>query len=337
MRTWYMPLFGASAVASVVVSLTSVSTGAQASRSLPTSSAKVVKAGSLRAPDGHPDLGGVWNFSAITPLERPNDLAGKETLTDQEAATLEERAAQNRVDRPPRSGDPGTYNQFWMDAGAKVVPTKRTSLIVDPRDGKLPPLMPDAQRRAAAIADAARRSEGPEGRSLYERCILGFSSGPPMIPGPYNNFVQIFQPTGYVVIFNEMVHDARIVPVDGRPHGTVRQWMGDSRGHWQGDTLIVDTINFTNQGTGTIFVRPPVDENLHLIERFRLTDADTLLYEFTIDDPTIWTKPWTVEVPMSRSGDQLYEYACHEGNYGLEGMLRAARAADKSAAEHAKD
>jgi hypothetical protein len=196
MRYSYITVFGAFPVAAAVVSLTLASAGAQVSRPSATSSAKNLNASSLRTPDGHPDLGGVWNFAAITPLERPGDLAGKETLTDQEAAALEKRAAQNRVDRPPRIGDPGTYNQFWMDAGAKVVPTKRTSLIVDPRDGKLPPLTLDAQRRAAAIADATRRSEGPENRSLYERCILGFNSGPPMIPGPYNNFVQIFQASG---------------------------------------------------------------------------------------------------------------------------------------------
>src|SRR5206468_3806508 len=162
-----------------------------------------------RTLDGHPDLEGTWNFATLTPLQRPDDLAGKEVLTDEEAATLEQRAAQNRIDRPPRAGDPGTYNQFWLESGTKVVETKRTSLVVDPRDGKIPPLTSEAQKRQTARLEAVRRAAGPEDRDVFERCILGFNSGPPMIPAGYNQLVQLFQTRDYVVILNEMVHNAR--------------------------------------------------------------------------------------------------------------------------------
>jgi hypothetical protein len=316
------------------LSLTIVPAGARSQNS---AKAKAASARPARAPaiprtrDGRPDLQGVWNFGTITPLERPTDLAGKETLSDEDAAQLEQRAAQNRVDRPPRPGDPGTYNQFWLDFGTKVVPTKRTSLIVDPPDGRLPSATLDAQKRAASIADGVRRSEGPEDRPVYERCILGFNAGPPIMPSGYNNFLQIVQTAGYVAIMPEMVHDPRIIPLDKRTHGKIRQWRGDSIGRWDGDTLVVDTINFRREGTGTISLRPTADENLHLIERFTRTDADTLLYEFTMDDPTTWIRPWTASIPMSKTGDQVYEYACHEGNLAMIGMLGGARAKERAA------
>jgi hypothetical protein len=290
-----------------------------------------------RTPDGHPDLQGTWDFRTLTPLERPSDLAGKQVLTDEEAASLEQRAAQNRVDRAPRAGDPGTYNQFWFDFGTTVLDSKRTSLIVDPPDGKLPALTPPAQQRSAERTEAARRpAAGPEERPLWERCILGFNSGPPMMPSGYNNNFQLVQTSDYVVILNEMVHDARVVPLDRRPHGTVGQWMGDSRGRWEGDTLVIDTVHFTNHGTGTIGLRASADENLHLVERFTRTGADTLLYEFTVDDPTVWAGPWTAAVPMKRTDDHIYEYACHEGNHGMVGILTGARADDKASDEAAK-
>jgi hypothetical protein len=236
-------------------------------------------------------------------LERPTDLAAKQVLTDEEAAALEKRAAATRVDAPPPPGNPGTYNQFWFDFGTKVVDDKRTSLIVDPPDGRLPALTAAGQRRAAARAEAmARPANDPEDRAVYERCILGFSSGPPIIPNGYNNNLQLFQTRDYAVILTEMIHDARIIPLAGRPHLThnVRQWMGDSRGRWDGDTLVVETRNFTHQGTGTISLRVPMDENLLLVERFTRIDANTLQYEFTVNDPTIWTKPWTAVVPMKK-------------------------------------
>ena len=279
-----------------------------------------------RTADGRPDLQGTWDFRTITPLERPAQFAGKDVLTDNEAADLEQRTAQGRVDRAPRAGDPGTYNQFWFDYGTKVSTDKRTSLIVDPPDGRQPPLTPDGQKRTAERAEIGRQpATGPEDRPLWERCLLGFNSGPPMMPSGYNNNMQVVQTQDYVVILNEMVHDARIVPLSGRPHGTLRSLRGDSRGRWEGDTLVVDTINFTDQGTGTLGLRAQTDRNLRLVERFTRVAADTLLYEFTIDDSTVWTRPWTAAVPMTRTDDQIFEYACHEGNYGMVGILSGAR------------
>jgi hypothetical protein len=284
-----------------------------------------------RLADGHPDLQGVWDFRTLTPLERPTALEGKDVLSDQEAAALEDTAVKSRVDRPPRDGDPGTYNQFWFDFGTKVVADKRTSLIVDPADGRLPPLTEAGRKRGADQTERLRRpATGPEDRPLWERCILGFNSGPPIIPNGYNNNVRLLQTASHVVILTEMVHDARIVPLDGRPHSSMRQWMGDSRGRWQGDTLIVDTVGFTDAGTGTIGLRPTADANLHLTERFSRVDADTLLYQFTVDDPTVWSRPWTAAVPMTRSREEIYEYACHEGNHGLLGILAGARAGEQA-------
>jgi len=285
-----------------------------------------------RTPDGRPDLQGIWDFRTLTPLERPDNLSGKDVLTAEEAVQLEDRAAQNRVDRAPPKGNPGTYNQFWFDFGTKVTPDNRTALIVDPPDGRVPPMTPDGQTRAAERAEKMRRpATGPEDRALYERCILGFNSGPPIIPNGYNNNFELLQMHDYVVILTEMVHDARIVPMDARPHlpPSVRQWSGDSRGRWDGDTLVVETTNFTDKGTGTISLPVTTDANLHLVERFTLADADTLIYEFTVSDPTTWTKPWTAVVHMRRNPARIYEYACHEGNYGMEGILKGARADEK--------
>jgi hypothetical protein len=290
-----------------------------------------------RTPDGKPDLQGVWSFAMLTPLERPAEFAGKATMTDKEAAEYAKRIIE-RNNKDSREGgadaDVGrAYNDAWYDAGKRA--SNQTSLIVDPPDGKLPPLTPEGKKRAAArMAALSRPAWGPEDRYLGERCILGFNSGPPMMPSAYNNNVEIFQTHDTVAILNEMVHNARIVPLDGRPHGTVRQWVGDSRGHWDGNTLVVDTINFTDNGTGLFMT--PTDENYHLTERFTLRDANTLVYEFTIDDPTVQTRPWTASVPMTRSNQPMYEYACHEGNYGMMGIMTAARAEDKAAAEAAK-
>jgi hypothetical protein len=295
---------------------------------------KISKWTPLRTADGRPDLQGIWDFRTLTPLERPKDVAEKPVLTDEEAAAFEQQVAKTRVDRPPPAGSPGTYNQFWFDFGTKVVDDKRTSLIIDPPDGRLPPLTPEGAKRAAARAETMRRpATGPEDRPLYERCILGFNAGPPIIPNGYNNNFQLFQTRDYAVLLNEMVHDARIIPLDGRPRlpKTLTQWMGDSRGRWDGDTLVVETANFTDRGTGTISLQVSMDEHFHLIERFTRIDAETLLYEFTVDDPTIWTKPWTAAVPMKKSRDLMYEYACHEGNYGMAGILAGARAQETTA------
>ena len=290
-----------------------------------------------RTLDGHPDLQGVWDFGSVTALERPAALAGKEFLTDEDVADLEAQAAAGRVDRPPRPGDPGSYNQFWFARGTRVAGTRRTSLIVDPPAGRLPPYTREGEARMAAREEARRRNAGPEDRDVDERCLLGFNSGPPMLPGAYNNFVQVFQGPGYVAILNEMVHDVRLVPLDGRPSlpQQIRQWKGDSRGRWEGDTLVIETANFMELGTAhpapNMERLEAADSHLRLVERFRRLDADTLLYEFTMDDPTAWTMPWRVEMTMTRSDGALYEYACHEGNYGLFNILAGARTAEDAA------
>ncbi len=285
-----------------------------------------------RTADGQPDLQGVWDFGSVTPLQRPASLAGKTFLTEEEVSALEAQAAAGRVDRPPRAGDPGSYNQFWFAGGTKVAGTRRTSLISDPPDGQLPAYTPEGKVRMAARADARRRNAGPEDRDVDERCILGFNSGPPMLPGAYNNLVQVFQVPGYVVILNEMVNDVRVIPLDGRPAlpSHVRQWKGDSRGRWEGETLVVETRNFRDLGTGhpapNMERLEALGPQLHLTEHFSRLDGDTLSYGFTIDDPTAFARPWTVETTMTKTPNPLYEYACHEGNYGLLNILAGARA-----------
>jgi hypothetical protein len=284
-----------------------------------------------RTPDGRPDLQGVWSYATLTPLERPAELAGKEFLTEREAADYEQRTLrENNRDRRDGSAEADVtraYNDFWWDRGTKVVVTRRTSLVVDPPDGRIPPLTPEAQKRAAARNEARRLhpADGPEDRPLAERCILFGNGGAPMLPTAYNNNAQFFQTRDYVVIINEMVHDARVIPLDGRPRlpGNVRQWLGDSRGRWEGDTLVVETTNFTDKsnfrGSG---------ENLRLIERFTRISQDTLLYEFTVDDPDSFTRPWKVELPLWKNPELVYEYACHEGNFGMAGALAGFRKAE---------
>jgi hypothetical protein len=287
------------------------------------------------AADESRDLRGVWSFATLTPLERIAEFAGTPELTPEAAAAYEKRTVErsNRDRRDTSSVEAdlgGAYNEFWWERGtllASVNGKKRTALIVDPADGKIPALTPAAQQRAAARA-ADRRdhaADGPENRSLGERCLL-FNAGPPMLPGPYNNYVEIHQTVDHVVIYNEMIHDARIVPLDGRAHAApaIRRWLGDSRGRWEGNTLVVDTTNFTDK---TNF--RGADENLHLIERFTRVGPATLLYEFTVDDPTAFTKPWSAALPMSKTDDRVFEYACHEGNYSLTGILRGARAQER--------
>jgi hypothetical protein len=286
-----------------------------------------------RTADGQPDLQGVWNFSTITPLERSAEFAGREFMSDADAARFEARVAQqsNRDNRSDNADADvaSAYNEFWWDRGshvARVHGKARTSLLVTPPDGRIPPLTADGQARAAARAEARRlhAADGPEDRSLGERCLV-FNAGPPMLSGPYNNYVQILQTRDHVVILNEMIHDARIVPLDGRPHlpASIRRWAGDSRGRWDGGTLVVETTNFTAKtnlrGSG---------DALRLVERFTRADADTLLYEFTVDDPASFAQPWSAVLPMSRTDDRIYEYACHEGNYAMAGILRGARAAE---------
>jgi hypothetical protein len=311
----------------------------------------------LRTVHGDPDLQGVWNFGTATPMERPDELASRERLTDQEANEFEkeirENASADRVEDPARGDGQKTvtsaarstaaqlspelrfaYNNFWYDENrTKFVVTNRTSLVVDPPDGRIPALTPEAQdRQAAARLRPRNRVDGPEDRGPSERCLVGFNSGPPMTPSYYNNNVQIFQGPGFVAILNEMVHNVRIVPLDGRPHIArgIRQLTGDSRGRWEGNTLRVETTNFTDK---TPFRGST--QNMRLIERFTRVDEDTLLYGFTVEDPATWTRPWSVEYPMTRTDDAIYEYACHEGNYGMLNILSAARGEEKAAADAA--
>jgi hypothetical protein len=285
-----------------------------------------------RTPWGHPDLQGIWSSATITPFERSAEFAGKEFLTKEEAAEFErqtrERANRDRRDGGAEADVARAYNDFWWDLGTKVVPTRRTSLVVDPPDGRIPPLTPEAQKRLNALAEARKLrgpADHPEDRNLWEQCI---TRGVPTVhlPQPYNNNYQIIQTRDHVVILAEMIHDARIIPIDGRPHlpGTIRQLMGDSIGRWEGDTLVVDTTNFT----GRTAYRGTTDK-LRLIERFTRSAPDVLTYRVTIDDPTTFTRPWTVELPAVPSDGAIYEYACHEANYGLEGILRGHRAEEK--------
>jgi hypothetical protein len=288
-----------------------------------------------RTPDGHPDLQGIWSNASVTSFERPAEFAGKEFFTAEEAAAYAKRANE-QANRDRRGATPeedvaGAYNEVFFDRGTKVASNLRTSVVIDPPNGRVPPLTPAARQAAAARGAAGRRRpERAQDFSLAVRCIQWQTSGPPMVSGPYNNNYQIVQTPGYVAINVEMIHDVRIIPLDGRPHlsPSVRLWMGDSVGHWEGETLVVDTTNFTGK---TAFRGS--DQNLHVIERFTRASAETLQYRFTIDDPTAFTTPWTGEIAMSSETGPLYEYACHEGNYSMESMLAAARAEAGQAAK----
>ena len=295
-----------------------------------------------RTPDGQPDIQGVWTNATITPFERPRALADKPFLTAEEAAALEKQAAARRAksDDAPAPGDVGSYNDVWFDSGTRVVGTRRTSLVIDPPDGRVP---------LTAAAEAARDRnltsvESYEFMSPWDRCI---TRGPgTMFPAGYNNAYQIVQTKGMVVISHEMIHEARIIPVDGRPHldKNIRSWTGDPRGHWEGQTLVVETTNFngkgwiaTNAASGRIRGVPHSDA-LRLIERFTRVDADTITYEVTIDDPNVYTRPWTVAIPLGRDDSyRIYEYACHEGNQAVEHVLSAARKAEAAVDGAKKD
>jgi hypothetical protein len=284
-----------------------------------------------RTPDGQPELQGVYTNASAIPMERPKDLGAKEFFTKEEAEAYTAKAkVRQEVVAPGTYGDVH-YNmsQFGLDRGqGEFSATLRTSLIVGP-DGQVPPLLPAAKARMAARAAANKGHEfdGPENRSLAERCILWPNEGPPMLPESYNSNVQIVQGPGYVAVMQEMIHDVRIIPTDGRPHlpPEVRQLMGDPRGHWEGNTLVVDTTNFTDR---TAFRGS--SENLHVVERFTRTDADTVTYQFTVSDPSTWEKSWSGEVLMTKIDSPIFEYACTEGNYGLRNNLSGARAAEKN-------
>jgi hypothetical protein len=300
-----------------------------------------------RTEHGHPDLQGVWTNATITPLERPERFGDRLVITEAEARELEgaEAAYNAEADAPSdlskpaaatcRSGSGPTcgYNNFWIDRGSQVATVygeRRSSLIVDPSNGKAP-LTPERQRFVAERAARMRQNfDGPEARPLGERCLLAFgsSSGPPMLPVLYNNHYQIVQTRDAVVILVEMVHDARIIRLQGRPAPhNVPKWMGDSVGRWEGDTLVVETTNFTRHES---FRGATPDAKI--VERFRRTGPDSIEYRFTVDDPKAFTQAWSGEIPFHRTEDPIYEYACHEGNYALPGILAGAREEEKTAA-----
>ena len=287
---------------------------------------------------GEPDLQGVWDFRTLTPLQRPEDLGDKAFLTAEEAADREQAEIDRNLrlwERGARTteagGNVGAYNNFWMDRGTRVIETLRTSLIIDPPNGRLAELTEEGQARAR-INRGSFTVEFPESYTdlnSYDRCIQGFNAGPPITPGGYNQNVQIFQTPDHLVMLTEMVHTARIIPLDGQPHldDRVQQWSGDSRGHWEGDTLVVETKNFAEKRAW----RGSTD-NMTLVERFRRLDADTLEYEYTVTDLDNWKAPWTVNLLMVSSDLQLFEYACHEGNYAMPNILAGARALEREAA-----
>ncbi|MEE2636859.1 MAG: hypothetical protein VYE68_06460 [Acidobacteriota bacterium] len=303
-------------------------------------------------PDGRPDLHGVWHFNTTTPLQRPESARNRPHYTEEEHAALAARAAGSPGwDNPPPDGSVGSYNQFWWDRGGPVE-DRRTSLIIDPPDGRLPSLTPDAIRQVGSVERhvpgalpvryriGGLGADGPEERGLAARCIVGYNVGPPLLPGGYNNNLQVFQSADHVVILTEMVHTARIVPITDRPHlpEAIRLWNGDARGHWDGDTLVIETTNFSPKrasfepgatvafGTGA---------TLTLVERLTRVTPDTLVYEYTVDDPTTFSHSFTAAIPMRHSTDPIFEYACHEGNYGMTNMLLVGRAADTEPEEDA--
>ena len=319
---------------------------------------------------GQPDLGGVWEFKTRTRLERPERYGDREFLTEEEAAEIEQEAidrntrlanrpaqrteaiadASTRPGRwldqpnhPSLEGAPGAYNYFWFDGGTTAVRTRRTSLIVDPPNGRLPAKTEAGQARSKAMGARSSFSdtaaESHLNLSNSDRCLMSGNAGPPMTPGGYNNNVQVFQTPDYVALLNEMVHTFRIVPIDGRPGLTpdVRQWSGASRGHWEGDTLVIETANFNDHNVHNTW--RSTSQNMKLVERFTRVDADTLLYQFTVTDPETWEGSWTAEVPMQRNDLPIYEFACHEGNYGLYNILagdRAKEAAAEAATERSR-
>ncbi len=282
---------------------------------------------------GASDLQGVWDFRTITPLQRPEDLGDQEFLTAEEAANLEQEAVARDerllladARKTEAGGNVGAYNNFWMDRGTRTIGTRRTSLIIDPPNGRIPAMTEAGQARGAERRDYRREHPADSwlDRSTFDRCILGFNTGPPMTPGGYNQNMQVFQTEDHVVILNEMVHDSRIIPINGSPRTGLGSWTGESRGHWEGDTLVIETQNFTDKTRwrGTA-------EAMTLVERLTRQDDATLVYTFTVTDEQTWETPWTAEIPMRRSDQPLYEYACHEGNYSMEGILSGARSDER--------
>ena len=292
----------------------------------------------MRTPDGQPDISGVFTFRTLTPLERPAALEGQDTLDPEEAAQFEasERIRLNRDLFDPETGAPNagyqsraeggvlSYNEFWYERGIELTVDKRTALVVDPPEGRIPyqSHYPE-QARIRRLNLRNGFADHYTDRSLSDRCMLGFNAGPPMTPGSYNNNVQILQTPGYVVILNEMVHNARVIPLDGRSRHGLRQWSGESHGRWEGETFVVETWNFVQETS----LRGSTKDT-RVVERFRRVDSDTVMYEFTVEDPNTYANPWTALVPLRRTDGPLFEYACHEGNIGMEGILAGARNKD---------
>jgi hypothetical protein len=301
-----------------------------------------------RTTDGQPDLQGVWANNTATPLERPKILEGREFLTEHEVAALKKKAAElfdngnsdaafgdsvfesvlanvkgTKAGFKSIDGGTGDYSSVWTVARDW---DNRTSLITNPPDGRLPSMTPEAEKRRGSASFLGRPATGPEDRSLSERCI---TYGSPQLMAGYQSYQQIVQTSTSVIILTEMIHDARVIPLDGRPHlpPDVRSWMGDPRGHWEGDTLVVDSTNYRRGAFMNVST-----EQLHVVERFKRTGPDTLQWELTVDDPGAWTKPWTAMIPVRSTKKAIYEYACHEGNYGLQDILAGARNEDKAQA-----
>ena len=298
--------------------------------------ASAVVATPVSTAEDHSAFDGVWNSGTATPLERPVQLGNKAFFTTEEALEWERRVADSNAEPAPGapSRGTGTYNTFFREFGASVVKTRRTSIVIDPPNGRIPLLTPQAAAVRQQRIDAQRALDSAQDAGLQDRCLAFLTAGPPMLPYSYNSNYQIVQTADTVIVHVEMIHDARIIHMDGRPHPpqAIRRWLGDSIGRWDGNTLVVDTTNFAEAGGfyGDAGGNFGWDRNLHLVERLSLLDADTLLYQFDVDDPTAFTRPWKGELTMTRSTAPIYEYACHEGNYSLGNMLRGYRVSERA-------
>jgi hypothetical protein len=307
------------------------------------SAVRLFAAGSDTVADGHPGFDGIWNSATATPLERPLRLKDKAFFTPEEAAEWERQVVESNEEPPPdaakKNTGTGTYNTVYREFGSRTVKTLRTSIVTDPEDGRIPALTPAAAEVKRRRVEAMRSGASAEDLGLQDQCLAFVTAGPPMLPYSYNSNYQIVQTKDAFVVHVEMNHDARIIHLDGGGHVPpgIRLWLGDSIGRWDGATLVVDTTNFNDGGGfyGDAGGNFGWDRNLHLIERFSLLDADTLLYRFEIDDPTAFTQRWKGELTMARSTGPIYEYACHEGNYALTNLLRGYRASEREAAKPA--
>lgn len=296
-----------------------------------------------RTPDGRPDLDGVWDAASMTPLERPAELGNKEFYTREEAAAYEKKRAQD-LNRDRRDGSAETdlgraYNEAWFDRGAHLASDRRTSRVIDPPNGRFPAMTPAAAKKFADTHAwlAQHANDGPETRALPDRCLVFSQSGPPFLPGNYNNYYQIVQSPDSIAILSEMAHQARVIPLTGaraaqsRLPQNLRQWEGDSVGRWEGDTLVIETTNFrvSDQSRFGVQYDGMSDENLKVTERLTRTGPHTITYRATVTDPTVYTQPWTIEFPLERTDSPVLEYACHEGNYAMTGILGGARAEER--------